>query len=524
MKNNLGKAVVSALVLGLVLLCGERVSVSSSFPDIASHAASSPLIHGPRVVGTTPGKPFLFLVPATGDGELIFSAKDLPDGLALDRQTGIISGSVDKAGIYVCKITVTDSEDSYSRDLNIVAGKNKLALTPPMGWNSWNVWGLSISDAKVRSAADAMVESGLASYGFRYINIDDGWENGRTADGEILTNDKFPDMKALADYVHSMGLKVGIYSSPGPETCGGYEGSAGHEAQDARTYAEWGMDYLKYDWCSYKIDIAGAGAEVFSDPLVWFKAPYEEMGRLLDGQERDIVYSICFYGLWKVETWGEEMGGNLWRTTGDIRDTWKSMSKIGFGQNGLEEYAGPGHWNDPDMLVVGKVGWGPDLHKTRLTPDEQVTHMTLWSILAAPLLLGNDMADMDAFTKDLLTNHEVLEVNQDPLGEQGSRRAKNGKTEVWSRPLWDGTVAVGLFNRGEDEKEVIAKWQDLGISGKQPVRDLWRHKDLGGFAGSFSAKVPAHGAMLLNVGKPEREDFNLKQYIKEHPEEAEKWM
>jgi alpha-galactosidase len=200
------------------------------------------------------------------------------------------------------------------------------------------------------------------------------------------------------------------------------------------------------------------------------------------------------------------------------------MSKIGFGQNGLEEYAGQGHWNDPDMLVVGKVGWGPDLHKTRLTPDEQVTHMTLWSILAAPLLLGNDMADMDAFTKDLLKNHEVLEVNQDPLGEQGARRAKNGKTEVWSRPLWDGTMAVGLFNRGEDEKEVVAKWQDLGISGKQPVRDLWRHKDLGSFAGSFSAKVPAHGAMLLKVGKPKRKDFNLKQYIKEHPEEAGKWM
>lgn len=476
-------------------------------PEIASGDPGEPMIHGARIVGGTPGHPFLFMVPATGGGPLTYSAEGLPAGLALDPDTGIISGSLEGEGSAKVKLTVTGPQGSASRGLTIVGGKGKLALTPPMGWNSWNVWGLSVDDAKVRAAADAMVSSGLAAKGFSYINIDDGWEDSRAPDGKILPNEKFPDMKALADYVHSKGLKLGIYSSPGPKTCGRYEGSVGHEEQDAESYAEWGIDYLKYDWCSYKIDLAGAGLKVLKDPLVWFKAPYEKMGKILAGLDRDIVYCICFYGLWDVEKWGPSVGGNQWRTTGDIRDTWESMSGIGFKQNGMEQWASPGHWNDPDMLVVGQVGWGPSLHKTRLTKDEQITHITLWSMLAAPLLIGCDMSNLDQFTLDLLTNGEVIDVDQDPLGKQASRKAKQGDTEVWARPLFDGTTAVALFNRGNEASEVTVQWSEVGLSGSQPVRDLWRHKDLGAAEGLFRAAVPSHGAIMLRIGTPEPETF-----------------
>jgi len=470
---------------------------------IASGHSAEPSINGPRVVGSTPGRPFLFLVPVTGEGPFTFSAISLPQGLRLDPRTGIITGSLLRDGTWTTKIIVTSSHGKVSRNLNIVGGRGKLALTPPMGWNSWNVWGVSVNDKQVRSAADAMALSGLASAGFQYVNIDDGWEGERDEDGTILTNDKFPDMNALSDYVHAKGLKLGIYSSPGPYTCQHLEGSYGHELQDAETFAEWGIDYLKYDWCYYTQKVTGIR-------LKDFKKPYVEMGEILiDDIDRDIVYSICQYGMRDVWKWGEEVGGNLWRTTGDIRDTWKSMSKIGFSQNGLEKYAGSGHWNDPDMLVVGKVGWGPTLHESRLTEDEQVTHITLWSILASPLLIGCDMADMDEFTVDVLTNEEVVEINQDPLGKQGYRRSKRGKLEVWARPLWDSTLAVALFNRSEREAEVEAKFSDLGLSGSQPVRDLWRKKDVGEFDDSFSATIPAHGAALLKIGAPDEEDFSL---------------
>ncbi|HUT56085.1 MAG TPA: putative Ig domain-containing protein [bacterium] len=499
-----GAATLAMVVVAVALFARAG---GDSAKEIAHGAPAQPMIHGARIVGSTPGRPFLFLVPATGEGPLTFSAEGLPAGLTLDAKTGIISGSLQSDGTAKVKLTVSGPQGSLSRGLTIVGGRGKLALTPPMGWNSWNVWGLSVDDAKVRAAADAMVASGLAAKGFQYINIDDGWENGRAPDGKILPNEKFPDMKALADYVHSKGLKLGIYSSPGPKTCGRYEGSKGHEEQDAESYAEWGMDYLKYDWCSYKIDAAGAGLKVLKDALIWFKAPYDKMGGIMAGLDRDIVYCICFYGLWDVEKWGPSVGGNQWRTTGDIRDTWDSMSGIGFKQNGMEQWAGPGHWNDPDMLVVGQVGWGPSLHKTRLTPDEQITHITLWAMLASPLLIGCDMSNLDQLTLDLLTNGEVIDVDQDPLGKQASRKAKEGDTEVWARPLFDGTTAVALFNRGKEAKEVAARWADLGLSGKLPVRDLWRQRDLGTSEGSFQATVPSHGAVMLKIGTPRPETF-----------------
>jgi len=460
-------------------------------PPIASGASPVPAIHGPRVVGSTPGRPFLFLIPATGDGPLEFSARNLPPGLSLDSRTGIVTGSLREPGETVVDLEVKGPRGSAKRKLTIVGGEHKLCLTPPMGWNSWNVWAGAIDDEKVRQAADWMVKSGLAAHGFQYINIDDTWEGSRAASGEIQTNDKFPDMKALADYVHSRGLKLGIYSSPGPKTCANFEGSFGHEQQDAASYARWGIDYLKHDWCSCQ-----------SKDL---KEPYRIMRAALDAVDRDIVYSLCQYGMGNVWDWGAEVGGNCWRTTGDITDSWGSMSSIGFGQNGHEAGASPGHWNDPDMLVVGKVGWGPSLHPTRLSPNEQITHITLWCLLASPLLIGCDLSQLDKFTLDLLTNDEVIEVNQDPLGKQAARRSEGGQLEVWSRQLWDGTTAVGLFNRSSAREDVTARWQDLGLSGPQSVRDLWGQKDLGTFVNSFAASVPTHGAVLVKIGTPKGE-------------------
>ena len=488
--------VMSAFFAVIFLFCRKGLAEEIV---IAPVNLTAPAIHGPRAVGTTPGRPFIFLIPATGKGPLSFSAKNLPEGLALDAKTGIISGAVAKEGNYSIDLTVAGAEGKSARKLTIVAGKGKLAQTPPMGWNSWNAWGLSVSADKVKAAADAMVSSGLAAHGFQYINIDDGWEKDRDKEGYIRPNEKFPDMKGLSDYVHSKGLRLGIYSSPGPRTCGGFEGSLGHEKQDAEMYAKWGIDYLKYDWCSYREVKKGYDLESY-------QKPYREMHEYLEATGRDIVYSLCQYGMKDVWKWGPEVGGNLWRTTGDIIDLWFRMAGIGFQQGKIAEFAGPGHWNDPDMLVVGKVGWGPALHNSHLNKTEQLTHITLWSMLAAPLLIGCDMANLDAFTIALLTNDEVLDVDQDPLGKEAIRVASSGKLEVWARPLWDGTKAVALFNRTNKSAEVTVEWKDLGISGSQPVRDLWQHKDLGSFDGSFKAGVAPHGAVMLKIGRPTQGD------------------
>ncbi|MCE5315334.1 MAG: NPCBM/NEW2 domain-containing protein [Armatimonadota bacterium] len=460
---------------------------------IASGVGIEPRINGPRVVGTTPGRPFLFMIPATGEGPLKFLAEGLPDDLTIDTCTGIITGAVKKAGIYKVDIMLVGTHGSVERELTIVAGDHKLAQTPPMGWNSWNVWANNLDAEKVRAAADWMIKSGLASHGYQYINIDDCWQGERDADGVLKQNEKFGDMKALADYVHSKGLKLGIYSSPGPKTCAQYAGSYLHEEQDAKTWAQWGMDYVKYDWCSYE-DIAGGHT------LEKLQKPYTVMRGALDKCDRDIVYSLCQYGMGDVWQWGEEMGGNLWRTTGDITDTWSSMSNIGFGQSAASPYAKPGHWNDPDMLIVGRVGWG-NPHPTRLNPNEQITHITLWSLLAAPLLIGCDMTQMDQFTIDILSNDEVIEVDQDPLGKAANRVSTKGATEIWSRPLWDGTIAVGLFNRGRNETPVTVDWSEIGLSGTHHVRDLWQKKNLGEFKDSYSVMVKPHGCALVKISK-----------------------
>jgi alpha-galactosidase len=451
-----------------------------------------PRLNGPAVVGARPGHPFFYHVPVTGEAPVNLTADNLPPGLDLDAARGDITGVVAQPGEFQVRLSAQNARGRAEKVLQIVIG-DKIALTPPLGWNSWNCFAGAVDDGKIRAAADAMVRSGLINHGWTYINIDDCWEGERDEKGFIQSNSKFPDMKALADYVHSKGLKMGIYSSPGPKTCAGFEASWQHEEKDAEQYANWGIDYLKYDWCSY----SQVDDKSLPDRARLMK-PYQVMEAALHKQDRDIVFSLCQYGMGNVWEWGAEVGGNCWRTTGDIGDSWSSMSGIGFQQNGHEKWAGPGHWNDPDMLVVGKVGWG-NLHPTRLTPNEQYTHVSLWCLLDAPLLIGADMSQLDPFTFNLLANDEVLAVNQDAAGRQASLKAKGGATEIWAKDLADGSKAVGLFNRGEEAAEVTVHWTDLGLSGQGHVRDLWRQKDAGAFADSFTATVPRHGVCLVRI-------------------------
>jgi alpha-galactosidase len=439
-----------------------------------------------------PGHQFFYHVPVTGETPVKVTVKDLPAGLALDPATGNITGVVAQAGEYPVILSAENARGRNEKVLKIVVG-DKIALTPPLGWNSWNCFADAVDDGKIRSAADAMARSGLINHGWTYINIDDCWEANRDANGFIQSNAKFPDMKALADYVHSKGLKIGIYSSPGPKTCAGFTASWQHEEKDAQQYANWGFDYLKYDWCSY----GDVDDKSLPDRQRLMK-PYKVMEAALRKQDRDILFSLCQYGMGNVWEWGADVGGNCWRTTGDIGDSWGSMSGIGFAQNGHEKWAGPGHWNDPDMLVLGKVGWG-HLHPTHLTPNEQYTHISLWCLLDSPLLIGADMSQLDPFTLNLLANDEVLAVNQDALGQQASRKTRQDETEIWAKEMADGSKAVGLFNRGESAEDVKVKWEDLGLSGSCRVRDLWRQKDAGKFDGSFTATVPRHGVSLLRI-------------------------
>ena len=370
-----------------------------------------------------------------------------------------------------------------------VAGQvGTVAATPPMGWNSWNHFAKKVDDAVIRAQAEAMVTSGMRDAGYVYVNIDDTWEGERDANGEIHANSKFPDMKALADFVHSKGLKLGIYSSPGAKTCAKYEGSLGHEAQDAKTYAAWGMDYLKYDLCGLRVEMKAAPTPEAAHQIM--VDAYLKMRDALRATGRPIVYSLCQYGNDAVWRWGASVGGNAWRTTGDISDKYSSMEQIGFSQAGLSKFAGPGHWNDPDMLEVGNGG---------MTVDEYRTHMSLWAILAAPLLAGNDLSTMTPETVELLTNKDVIAIDQDKLGRQGDRVWTEGPIEVWVKMLADGSRAVGIFNRKPSELETTVEWKALGFKKSVKARDLWAGRDLGVMDAAYTAKIPAHGVVLLRV-------------------------
>ena len=459
-------------------------------------APATPRYNGPLVYGVRPGSPVIFRIPVSGERPMKFSVNNLPEGLTLDKANGVISGSIRERGDYEMTIVAENAKGKTEQPFTIKVG-DKIALTPPMGWNSWNCWGLSVSQEKVMSSARALIEKGLADYGYSYINVDDAWEAPqRNADGTIAVNEKFPDMKGLGDWLHSNGLKFGIYSSPGDRTCGNYLGSLGHEEQDAKTYNSWGIDYLKYDWCGYSREFDKSTDR----SLAAYARPYMHMQKYLREQPRDIFYSLCQYGMADVWKWGPVVDANSWRTTGDITDTWESLYDIGFvRQADLHPYAAPGHWNDPDMLIVGMVGWSDNLRDTRLTPDEQYTHISLWSLLASNMLIGCDISRIDDFTLALLCNNEVNAVNQDILGKQAKREVSDGDIQIWKRPLADGSYAVGIFNLGDSDDTVdfSSYFGKLGIGNLTYARDLWRQKDIS--TSDTRYFIPSHGVKFIRI-------------------------
>lgn len=476
-----------------------------------------PRINAPARHGARPGHPIIFKVPVTGEEPIALSARGLPDGLSFDPATRIVTGCIEKPGEYPVEFSASRGQSISTKTITFVIGE-KLCLTPPMGYNSWNAFAGGVSDEKMRTAADKMIELGLDRHGYSYCNIDDFWQknpnNGkndptlagpeRHEDGSIWVNARFPDMKALADYIHSKGLKAGLYSSPGPYTCGGCTGSWLHELQDARSYAEWGYDYLKYDWCSYDAVATGKDRE-------YHTRPYFLMGRFLRMQPRDIVFSLCQYGNENVPVWGEQCGGSCWRTTGDIFDTWASVHAGIRAQEKHWFYSRPGAWNDADMLVLGRTVWS----KGRLTPNECYTHMSMWCMLASPLMIGCDLSLMDDFTLSLLTNDEVIAIDQDELGAAAALVIDDTArdTEVWARPLADGSIAFALLNADDEEKTISIPFARLGMRGKWSVRDLWRQKDEGVLADVYSFSVPGHATHLVKFSP--REGARLKPCLKD---------
>ena len=477
---------------------GRSITSESVNKYILTPAAPAvPRFNTTELYGVRPGSPVIFRFGVSGDKPMKFSAENLPEGLALNPDNGALSGKIDKVGSYTFTVKARNAKGEAAQRFTLRVG-SKIALTPPMGWNSWNCWGLSVTQDRVMSSAKALLETGLADYGYAYINIDDAWEAAeRNADGTIAVNEKFPDMKGLGDWLHSQGLKFGIYSSPGDRTCGGYLGSLDHEMQDAETYNSWGIDYLKYDWCGYGRKHA---TEKDNQTVASYVRPYLHMEECLRAQPRDIFYSLCQYGMADVWKWGEAVDANSWRTTGDITDTWESMYDIGFRRNApLFPYAQPGHWNDPDMLIVGKVGWSSNLRDSRLTPDEQYTHISLWTLMASNMLSGCDISQMDDFTGGLLCNNEVNAVNQDILGRQAERVVEDGSIHIFKRPLADGSYAVGIFNVGDEDVNIDLQryLQQMGAQRLTAVRDLWRQKDLS--ATDLRYFLPSHGVKYLKV-------------------------
>jgi alpha-galactosidase len=512
----------SIAIVFAAMLCGGALSWAAETPAtrpaeiLTPPAPPTPRINGARIFGVRPGRPFLFTIPATGTEPLSYSASGLPAGIKLDEQSGRLSGTApSQPGDYKVTLTARNALGSDSKPLLIRVG-DQICLTPPMGWNSWNCFASAVDQDKVLAAAHAMVQRGLIRHGWTYINIDDTWQGDRGGEfNAIQGNEKFPDMKRVCDEIHSLGLKAGIYSTPWVTSYANHTGGSAENPEgtwskptipkkgnvnkkilpwavgkysfatnDAKQWAAWGFDYLKYDWSPIEV------------PQV------QEMHDALTSSGRDVVLSLSnnapFAG---ASDWSRL--ANAWRTTGDIRDNWASVTRIGFTSQGRwNSYAGPGHWNDPDMLVVGMVGWGPKLHPTHLTPEEQYAHITLWSLLSAPLLIGCDMTQMDDFTYSLLSNDEVLAVNQDILGKEATRLSNDDNLEVWGKPLSDGTWALGLFNLRETDVSVTVRFDSFKASGPQNVRDLWRQKDLGSFTGQFTAPVASHGAVMIKVGTP----------------------
>jgi alpha-galactosidase len=378
-----------------------------------------------------------------------------------------------------------------------------VALTPPMGWNSWNYFAERVTDKDIRDSADQIVSSGMRDAGYVYVNIDDTWEAQRDATGVLHSNTKFPDMKALADYVHSKGLKIGIYSSPGPETCAGFEGSLGHEEQDAQLYASWGIDYVKYDLCSFIGDVMQKQAP--NDKAAQMRlmiAAYDKMSKALKATGRPIVLSLCQYGWDSVWEWAPALGGNLWRTTGDIEPKWDRIYDLLQQQSGLASYAGPGHWNDPDMLEVGNG---------KLSLAENRSHFSMWAMLAAPLLAGNDLPHMKPEIKAILTNRDVIAVDQDPLGHQARHVYSIGEVEVWTRELKDGAIAIAILNAGSDVYSTHPfrlSLRPLMLTGVQPATNLWTGEKVV-LSDGMPIEIPSHDILLLRIDQPSRRQIKM---------------
>lgn len=476
-------------------------------------AGPEPKINGPKVFGVRPGHPIIFTIPASGIKPIMFDVENLPNGVKLDKNSGQLSGSIDKAGEYMVIINAKNKAGKTKRSFKIIVGEN-IALTPPMGWNSWNIYASKVTQDLVLANAKAMVSSGLIDHGWSYMNIDDVWQGKRGGKyNGIMPNDStFPDMQALVDAIHKMGLKAGIYSTPWVESYGHHIGGSAMNPEgtfertkeniarnkkilpyaigtyhfwdkDVKQWADWGFDYLKYDW----------------NPAEFPET--KEMYDLLRASGRDIIFSLSnsipFASIAELSK-----VSNAWRTGGDIRDNWKSLKSRLLTQDKWAPYASPGHWNDPDMMIVGWVGWGKGPYPTHLTPDEQYSHISAWCLQGVPMLLGNDLTKLDEFTISLLTNDEVLAVNQDPLGRQGTVVTKIDSCGVLAKPLEDGSIAAGLFNVTDSlTRKLSVKWTDLSITGKWIVRDLWRQKDLGTFENEFSADVPPHGVMMIRLRK-----------------------
>jgi alpha-galactosidase len=472
-----------------------------------------PRINGPLVYGCRPGHPFLYRIPCQGERPIQFTVKGLPAGLMLDASTGIITGIAPQKGEYDLVLEARNSKGRNKRKLKIVAGEI-LALTPTMGWNHWYVHFNRITDKIIREAADNMVRSGMADVGYQYISIDDCWMNaattnpymrdttrlgpGRDANGNIIPNVHFPNMKAMTDHIHSLGLKAGIYTSPGPLTCTNMTGSYNHEEQDAAQFTKWGFDFLKYDWCSYT-QVTGK-----KPSLVEMKKPYALMGNALKKQPRDIVFNLCQYGMGNVWEWGPEVNGNSWRTGGDLGFELDRFFAVALKNAEHGAWSKPGAWNDPDYIQIGWMGSQIDTTFTLprpslLTADEQYAYMSLWSLMAAPLFFSGDMTKLDAFTLNVLCNPEVIDVNQDPLGKCGTVIKKGDSAFLMIKDLADGSKAVGLFNQGKNAVQVSVNWDELNLSKKQTVRDLWRQKNLGRYKKEFITEVPAKGVVMVKI-------------------------
>jgi len=500
----------------LALICGILIYTPTAFgkpslpedKEIWTPAPKlQPRINGPQIYGCRPGHPFLFRIPCQGERPINFTAQGLPKSLKLDPKSGIITGTTPAEGEYLITLQATNNYGKCVRTFKIKAG-DKLALTPPMGWNHWYAHYDRITDELVRQAADAMILSGMADVGYQYVNIDDCWMNApknndmlrvgplRDDKGNIIPNRHFPDMKALTEYIHDKGLKAGIYTSPGTLTCGGFTGAWQHEEQDARQFADWGFDFLKYDWCSYDM-IAGKKKSVEV-----YQKPYIQMGSILKSLDRDIVFNLCQYGMGDVWKWGGKVGGHCWRTSGDLGFELDRIFDVALRNSSFRQYSKPGEWNDPDYIQIGWIGNASKMGIPELTPmphSMQYAYMSLWCLMAAPLIYSGDMSRLDSFTLSVLCNPEVIEINQDSLGECGLVIQRNKDCFLMIKTLADGSKAIGLFNRGIKETEISFDWNELGISGNQLIRDLWHQNDLGVFKDQFSTKVPAQGVFMIKI-------------------------